>query len=105
MSAEKITLTHYECRCELSDCPGHGKLWISRDPMIPERCAFCGRRTWNGRDKRKNVVIVAHGKTLRLSEWAKETGLSAQLIHARLKAGWTEENSVSIPVGKRRPLS
>jgi len=102
MSAKKISLTRYECRCELRDCPGYGKSWISKDPEVPERCSFCGRRTWNGSDKRKNVVLTALGKTQRLSEWAKETGLSAQVIHHRLKVGWTDLEAVSTPAGKAK---
>jgi hypothetical protein len=103
MSAKMITLTRYECRCELKGCPGKGKPWISKDPMVPERCAYCGRRTWNGQDKRKNVFLTASGKTQRLSEWAKETGMSAQLIHHRLKVGWTDEEAVGIPAGGGKP--
>lgn len=102
MSAEKITETRYRCRCELKDCPGCGKSWLSKDSEIPERCAFCGRRTWNGKDKRKNVTVTAFGRTQRISEWAKETGISKQLIGHRLKVGWTDQNAVSIPVGKGR---
>ena len=60
----------------------------------------CGRRTWNGTDKRKNLFLTAKGETLRLSEWAKKSGLSAQVIHHRLKVGWTEEQAVMTPAGK-----
>lgn len=102
MSAKKISLTRYECVCELKDCLGKGAPWTSKDTLIPERCAHCGRRTWNGQDKRKNLVIVARGKNQRLSEWAKETGLSAQVIHHRLKVGWTEEQAVTTPAGKAK---
>jgi hypothetical protein len=102
MSAKKITQTRYECVCELKDCPGQGQSWISKDPGIPERCTHCGRRTWNGQDKRKNLLITSRGKTQRLSEWARETGLSAPVIHHRLKIGWTEEQAVTTPAGKAR---
>jgi hypothetical protein len=99
VSAKKITLTRYECKCDLKDCAGKGEPWISKDEGIPERCTWCGRRTWNGKDKRKNLLITVNGKTLRLSEWAKESGLSAQVIHHRLKVGWTDEQAVTIPAG------
>jgi hypothetical protein len=100
MSANKINITRYRCVCDLPDCPGKGKPWISKDNTIPERCTYCGRRTWNSPDKRKNVFLTAQGRTQRLSEWARETGLSAQLIHYRIKAGWTEEEAVNTPAGK-----
>ena len=99
MSAKKITLTRYECKCELKNCPGKGNPWISKDAGIPERCTFCGRRTWNRTDLRKNTFITANDRTQRLSAWAKETGLSSQLIHHRLKIGWTAEDSVNVPAG------
>ena len=104
MSAKKISLTRYECICELKDCPGKGQPWISRDPMVPERCNWCGCRTWNGNDKRKNVLLTANGKTQRISEWVKETGISKQLIGHRIKMGWTDEDALT-PVGKGKPLA
>ena len=105
MSVERITVTRYRCTCELPDCAGKGQPWISNDHMIPERCAHCGRRTWNGKDKRKNVFLTALGKTQRLSEWSKETGISSQLIHHRIKIGWTEEQAVSTIPGKEKAAS
>jgi hypothetical protein len=105
MSAEKITSTRYRCKCELKDCPGKGKPWVSKDAAIPERCAYCGRRTWNGTDQRKNALITAHGRTQRLSAWSKETGLSSQLIHHRIKIGWKAEDAVTIPAGSGRKVS
>ncbi len=103
MSAEKVTTTRYRCKCELKDCPGKGKSWLSQDAAIPERCTFCGRRTWNGQDLRKSMFITAHGKTMRASQWAKETGISKQTIRYRLMTGWTEEDAVTIHPGKERP--
>ena len=100
MSVEKITQTRYRCKCELPDCKGKGKPWTSYGNLPPERCRWCGRRTWNGIDQRKNNFVTVHSNTLRLSEWAKLTGISAQLIHSRLKAGWTEEQAVTTPVAK-----
>ena len=102
MSVEKITQTKYRCKCELKDCKGKGMPWLSDNELIPERCRWCGRRTWNGTDLRKNSFISANGKTLRLSEWAKQSGLSAPLIRARLKFGWTEKDAVTVPAGAKR---
>ncbi len=96
MSATKITQTRYECRCELAGCPGNGKSWISEDDHIPERCRFCGRRTWNGNLKRARLV-TAFGRTQRVSEWAKESGISKALIRSRILSGWEPEKAVSLP--------
>ena len=97
MSVEKVTKTVNRCVCQLPDCPGKGKPWLSKTERVPDRCAYCLRRTWNGTDLRKNTWITAHNKTQRLSEWAKETGISSQLIRHRLKIGWSEFAAVSIP--------
>ena len=48
---EKITTTAYLCLCELPGCPGKGKSWTSR--VIPRRCRWCRRTSWNGVDRRR----------------------------------------------------
>ena len=96
---EKIDKTVYRCTCELSGCK---KSWTSDDPN-PERCRWCGRRTWNGQDKRRQHLITAHVKTQRVSAWAKDTGISKQVIQGRLRLGWKPEDAVSVPVGGKNP--
>jgi hypothetical protein len=58
MSVRKITKTIYRCTCELPDCPSHkpnGEVdsWDSKSNVIPPRCNFCHRYTWNGVDRRR----------------------------------------------------
>jgi hypothetical protein len=97
MSVEKITKAVYHCTCELKGC---GKSWDSDTDLIPERCRWCGRRTWNGQDLRKNSFITVDGKTQRISEWSRESNISAPLIRYRIKMGWPEKDAVSIPPAK-----
>ena len=52
MSAKQITLQAWKCRCNLPDCPGKGKPWISRGKQPPARCRWCKRLTWNHADRR-----------------------------------------------------
>lgn len=58
MSYKKITKTVYLCTCELPDCTGidpstgKPKPWESKGNKLPDRCAWCKRYTWNGRDRR-----------------------------------------------------
>lgn len=94
---EKINKTVYKCTCQLSGCK---KSWTSDDPC-PERCRWCGRRTWNGKDSRRKRLITAKGKTQRVSKWAEETGISKQTILARLRLGWKPEEAVTVSVGKK----
>ena len=97
MSIEKITSTRYRCRCELPDCPGNGKPWLSEDSKIPERCRWCRRRTWNPKDKRPIKLITIDGETKKVSEWAESAGLSPILIRWRLRHGWDEKEAVTTP--------
>ncbi len=105
MSATKIQLNRYLCRCDHKDCPGHGQSWLSKDENVPERCTFCGRRTWNGNDKRLNRFLTINGTTKRLSEWAKESGVSKQLISHRIHTGWSEHDAVWTPASPRKEHS
>ena len=98
MSVKKITKTVYLCTCELPDCR---KSWESEGDSPPERCRWCGRRTWNRENKREKF-ITAFGKTQNLKDWAKETGIGPRTIGHRIKVGWTDEEAVSIPPGEGR---
>ena len=42
---------------------------------------------------------------MRMSAWAKELGISAQVIVSRLARGWTEEEAVTYPGHKYRYLT
>jgi hypothetical protein len=49
-----------------------------------------------------NRKVTFKGETLCIFEWARRTGLSAKSLYARLYAGWTDDEIVSIPKrGKR----
>jgi hypothetical protein len=50
---------------------------------------------------RQNVVIVAFGKSMTESEWARETGLDRTVISYRIKHGWPAEKALTTPA---RPI-
>jgi hypothetical protein len=51
-----------------------------------------------GRNRSVTVRVTAFGRTLRLDEWAAETGLTAEIIRARMRDyGWSPEAAVSKP--------
>jgi hypothetical protein len=58
MSYVRIKVPRYKCICDLEDCMGRtaefprGQPWITEKDELSERCPHCGRRTWNGVDKR-----------------------------------------------------
>lgn len=88
----KKTKTVLLCTCELKGC---GKSWESQGEEIPERCRWCGRHTWNGKDLRRTHLLTANGKTQGISAWAKETGIAGSTIRARISNyGWTHEEAL-----------
>lgn len=48
-------------------------------------------------NRRDNLNLVAFGKTLSLSEWARQTGVKSPTIKQRLMRGWAVERAVSEP--------
>jgi hypothetical protein len=53
------------------------------------------------RNKRSNRWITANGKRLIQTDWARLTGIPGIVISQRLRAGWSEEDAVTIPNGQR----
>lgn len=48
--------------------------------------------------KRKNCRMISHnGKTMNMSCWAKESGISAALLRYRLEAGWSFVDAITRP--------
>jgi len=66
----------------------------------PENCRWSTRSTQEN-NKRHNVVITAHGKTLTAAEWERETGIPAYQIRKRIRLGWSEEKAVTEPISKK----
>jgi len=55
----------------------------------------------NNQNRRNNRVITFGDKTQCLSEWARDTGISHQAILWRLNHGWSVEQALTEPAGKR----
>jgi hypothetical protein len=47
-------------------------------------------------------MITANGQTWSLSEWAKGTGISKQLIRYRLTGGWTPDEALGFAQHERK---
>lgn len=61
-----------------------------------------GNVTWATADvqsnnRRTNVFIEFNGERLTQSQWAAKLGVSRELIHTRLKAGWTVARTLTEP--------
>lgn len=52
--------------------------------------------TEQNRNRKDNVILSAHGKTMTMSAWAEELGLTRQSMHKRLQK-WGLERALSAP--------
>lgn len=52
--------------------------------------------------KSNSILITCDGKTKTASQWAKELGVTPAFLRSRRKAGWTDEEIITIPKGQRR---
>jgi hypothetical protein len=59
----------------------------------PDNCRWATPRQQNS-NTRKSLNISIRGETKCLSEWARISGNSKQLIHQRLKKGWEKEKAI-----------
>lgn len=66
----------------------------------PGNCRWASAMT-QGRNRRNTVVLTALGRSAPLTEWAETTGLASVTIRNRLRAGWTHEEAVTLPLYER----
>lgn len=50
------------------------------------------------KNRRSNVVITLNGKSMILTDWARQTGISTATISARIRYGWSIEDTLTKPV-------
>jgi hypothetical protein len=53
------------------------------------------------KNRRTNSTITYKGETLIIAEWARITSIPRQNIRLRIKAGWSVEDALTIPLGKQ----
>lgn len=54
------------------------------------------------RNRRSTRWIEVNGERLSAADWSRRLGGNTTLVHRRLHLGWTEEDAVLTPVGRRR---
>ena len=61
---------------------------------------------WGNRQQTKPQRLLTYaGRTLGLSEWARELGIQRQTLSLRLATGWSVKDALSTPPGKWRGRS
>ena len=48
-------------------------------------------------NRRDNVMLTLHGKTLTAAQWSRERGIAASTIRGRLSKGWSDEQTLTTP--------
>jgi len=71
----------------------------------PENCRWATKAEQDN-NRRSNRLITIACVTLTIAQWAKKTGFNANVIHDRLKDGWSEFDAVMTPIdGKIRLIA
>jgi hypothetical protein len=74
----------------------------------PDNCRWVTRKV-NDRNRRSNRFLTFGGETLCVAEWCERLGLPCDTVHKRLEAGWSIEQTLTVPNrlrapnGKRKP--
>ena len=69
----------------------------------PSNCRWTTKKIQQN-NMSSNRVITHNNKTQTLSQWANDLGLHPTALSHRLKEGWSEDETVSIPKGGKRKL-
>lgn len=63
----------------------------------PDNCRWVDRYV-QANNKRNNVMLEFNGRTMTVSEWAREMNINYKALHRRLHAGWTVERALTEPL-------
>lgn len=83
----------------LRPSPKHSIDRINNDgPYSSENCRWSTQKEQT-RNKRSNVYLSLNGVRKTLMEWSEITGIKFCTIHARKKAGWSDYETLTTPLG------
>jgi hypothetical protein len=68
----------------------------------PGNCRWSSRIE-QARNRRDSIKFTWNGVTKHINQWAEETSLSIDTIAQRIKAGWPQEEILTVPWRGRRP--
>ena len=67
----------------------------------PGNCRWA-TATEQGNNRRDNRYLTHNGQIKTIALWADELGLCVQMIHGRLKRGWSESDALSVQSNERK---
>lgn len=77
--------------------PGHTLERINNDGQYCKENCRWALHAEQARNTRRNRRLTFNGRTMILSDWAREIGLEANVLSTRLRRGWTVEEAISTP--------
>jgi hypothetical protein len=67
----------------------------------PENCRWADLYT-QANNTRRNVFLTFNGETLTIAQWASRLGLNVKTLAYRVRAGWSAEEALTIPLKRTR---
>lgn len=67
----------------------------------PENCRWVNQTIQN-RNKENNIWLTHEGRTKLLIDWSKELGIEPNILHDRIRAGWTIKEVLTTEVRKSK---
>jgi hypothetical protein len=78
--------------------PGNSLERIDNDGSYCKENCVWAKATRQARNKRNNRLLSFNGKTQSLAEWSEELAIPYFTLHARLRRGWSVEQTLSTEV-------
>jgi len=90
---------------DMGECPssGHSIGRIRNSVGYTKSNCTWQTRIEQARNRRSNKQLTLNGTTLLLVEWAEKLNVPRQTISARLRRGWSVQEALITPVGRRCP--
>lgn len=66
----------------------------------PDNCRWATTKT-QSRNKRNNRILTFNNRSMIITDWAQEVGISVKVMMGRLKLGWSHEEIIRVPLNTK----